>query len=100
MGKIIKLVVGALFTSLFNKINEWITQQKLEQAKSEAEAAKSYVISLEEAENTEKEMEEAAKKVSTAYKEVNNYQEKLDALRKAAENRRIEKIKKDIGDSK
>ena len=96
MGNIIKLVVGAIFTSLFNKINQWITQQKLEQAKSEAEAMKSYLKSKEEANATEAEMVAASQKVKERYKDVETYQEKLDALRKAAENRRLDKIKKEV----
>lgn len=96
MGKIIKAIVVGLFGAVFDKIDQWLTEKRLEEAESKSAAAQAYIESQEEASTTEDEMEAAAKEVEDKYDEAKSYKEKLDALRKFNEERRLRKVKKDL----
>jgi len=96
MSGIIKAVVFGLFGAVFDKIDKWLTAKRLEEAESKVAAANAYLKSQDEAQAVESEMKAAAKKVEERYDEAKTYKEKLDALRKFNEARRINKIKKNL----
>jgi hypothetical protein len=94
----VKVIITALFGAIFDRVDRWLTEMRLKRAEAEAEALKIYLASLQDAKKTEAEMAEAAAKVEAKYSEVQGWKEKLDALRKLAEER--QKTDKDSGDKK
>ena len=96
MSGIFQAIFGALFSTIARKIQEWFNQKRLEAAESKAEALKGYLKSLEEANATEQKMKQVSEEIEAKYSEAKTYQEKLDVLRKQAEERRTAKIKSDL----
>jgi len=96
LSGIIGKIFGALFSSIIAKLDEWFTEQQLAEAQSKAEALKAYAESKDESEKVEEEMTKVNKEVDDLYKEGNTYKEKLAALRKANEARRLKKVKEKL----
>jgi len=93
LSGIVGKIFSTLFASIIGKIDEWFTRQQLAEAESKAEALRAYADSIEATEDLEDSMEKVEEEIEDLYKEGGSYHDKLDALRKASEARRMKKIK-------
>jgi len=96
MQKIVNWVVNALLGSIFSRIEEWFTRKQAQEAKRKAEELQALIKSKEEAGALEEEMAAAKDELYAVYKEGTAYTEKLEILRKAAEARRMAKVRKEL----